>query len=1105
MKAALLAVMVLGVASVALVDFGKLNLKQFSWQQPRVHPAAASSSLSLPLYFEPNQGQADSRVKFLAHGAGYSLFLTANQAVLELQRRAGKGQSAKTPSTNDAVIGMRLEGASPDARVEATQPLPGKSNYFIGKDPSKWHRNIPQFGGVEYQNVYRGIDLVYYGKEQQLEYDFRVAPGADPNQIALSFQGAAAHLDSGDLVLTANGGDVRFHVPHVYQPPVKQQNGDIEQAEIQGEFRLLAGNKVGFSVGPYDHSRELVIDPILSYSTYFGSGVQQPVAVAIDSSSNIYLAGSTTATIPTMDPLSCCTTLNGPQDVFIAVLNQSTSQVLFATYLGGSGTDTAAGVAVDTAFNIYVAGTTNSADFPVTMSNAFQHTATFTGSQTHGFVSFLSFANGAYTLSYSTYLAGTTGSDTVTGVAIDQSFDAYVTGTTTSTDGPTNGFPSNSFAYQPCPFGPPVNNACLTSGPPQFFASKINTQGSGFASMLYSTYFGGDYPPASSAVVSGGGIAVDASGNLYFTGTTNMQGIPGPNLEPGFPIVNAYQSCLNLNFQSGTTNCQQEPITANTDAFLVKLNPSQSQPGAPPFFSTYLGGRGNDVGTAVAVDGASNSYVTGSTNSADTTDMPPDWNCVPPCIVGPTPPFGYNGGGGPNAFVAQVVNQSVANAIYPLDYFAYVGSTGGSVGHAIAVDPIGAVHVAGSTGPGLSTFNPLPTQDGQGSGGDAFAALVAPTMVIDGDFVTYLGGSGLDQGTGVALDNSNNTYVAGTTVSSDFPVNNGSTLTTPAPDAFVSKIGSSTDIAVTVATASPNPVNAGQQAAFTYTITNNGADPATNINFNAVVPTTFPVTPTAKIDVGVGTCAPLPPSQGSTGTIPCLIENLAAGAMATVEVDVTPPTPPPSSNTILVSCSFNANGGPFSTSCPGQFDPVVDFSISASPSTLTINNGETATFPILLSATNATLGYNGTITLSETTSPSIVTQTTPTFDPATVTLSGTGTGGSGMTTLTIATVARPVSSGSLFRRPSFYATWLPLGGLSLATLGIGAGRKRRRWILGVLLALLAGLLFLQPACSSNSNSVATNQGTAAGKYTVTVKGSASTNASHQILLTLFVN
>ncbi len=587
MKAALLAVVIMAVAGIAFRLAAMRNLGLTAAQPSAARsiatpPPISAHSLSLPLYFEPNQGQTDPQVKYLARGVGYGLFLTANETVLNLQRRATKDQ----PATG-SVIRMHLEGASADARIQAAQPLPGKSSYFIGNDPAKWHRDIPQFGRVEYRSVYPGIDLVYYGNDHQIEYDFRLAPGADANQIALSFEGASARVDSGDLVLASNGGDVRFHAPHIYQSSANHQPGAQQQTDIAGGFRLLAANKIGFTVGPYDHSRELVIDPVLNYSTYLGgAGTESLVKVAVDTANDIYLAGSTTA------PIFPSTTLPGAQNIFIAVLSTSNPpQLLYSIYLGSSGTDSLAGIAVDGGFRIYVAGTTTSAGptfFPTT-SNAFQTAV----SGTHGFASQLVLASGAYTLNYSTYLAGN-GADTVTGVAADASQNIYVAGTTTSTNDPSNDFPSNSFAYQPCPFEPKTQSGqtgcTITSGPPQFFASKIstNTALTGAEGMLYSTYFGGGNP--ANATSTGGGVAVDTSGYMYFTGTTTMQNFTTTGLGAAYPILNAYQACLNQPGSSQGTVCSPATNPTVSDAILVKLNPSQGEPGAPPFFSTYLGG-----------------------------------------------------------------------------------------------------------------------------------------------------------------------------------------------------------------------------------------------------------------------------------------------------------------------------------------------------------------------------------------------------------------------------------------------------------------------------------------------------------------------------------
>ncbi len=1134
MKAALLSVVVVTAAGMAFHFAGSIAATAASAgstsaglpslppspvsgsERQAAHPISASS-LSFPLFFEPNVGQTDGRVKFLARGLGYGLFLTADEAVLSLQRPSVKGQAAKLN-----VVRMHLDGASSATRIQGAEPLPGKSNYFIGKNPSKWHSGVPQFGRVEYQRVYRGIDLVYYGNQQQLEYDFRVAPGADPNQIALSFQGASARIDAGDLVLSTADGDIRFHAPHIYQP-----TGQVG-ATIAGGFHQLADNKIGFTIGPYDHSRELVIDPVLSYSTYIGGGgeVCPPSTglglgcpqVAVDFGSNIYVAGSTTsANFPLLDPLSCCGQLNGAQNVFIAVLNPSVgtgpAQLLFATYLGGSGMDSLGGIAVDPAqvsqvsfpnINIYVAGTTTSADFPTTSANAFQPTAAFTGNQTHGFLSRINVSS-TTPLFYSTFLAGnagngsTTENDVVTGLAVDPFFNAYVTGTTTSTDVLTN-FPSTPNAYQICPWqvaqagGTPCP---ITTGPTQFFASEINTGGSGPQSMLYSTYFGGGYSLDPTHAAIGGGVYVDnirtnpqSNVNMYFTGTTNMPGVTGPNHEFPFPLINAWQSCLN---ESGVTSCTGAP-GANTDAFVVKINPNKT--GAAPSYSTYLGGAGNDTGNAVAADAQGNAYVTGGTFSSD-------WNCTDSCVFAPSYGLAF---GGQDAYIAKVTDQ--VGGVFPLVFFAYIGGSGDDSGNAIVIDSIQSAHVAGTT-----TSTDLKVLSGSQSsyGGppsDAFVALMSTTPPAGGgtagDYVTYLGGNDLDQGTGIALDVNGSAYVAGVTRSSNFPLANPYQNTlNGAQNAFVSVVGSKSNLVVTAASGSPspNPLPAGTPGTFTFNIANSAfpdgsGDPAYNVTFTINVPTSGIQSPPSAqvISSGAGSC-----TAPQNGVILCNVGSLAVGASGQVAVFVTT-TVPAVNTTIGVSGFASANGGP-----PGptvsQSVNITDFTMSATTLTQFINAGELAVVQVTLTP-NSTLGYTGTLTMTQSTSPSMVTNPSPIFTINPVNLSGTSPQ---QTVLNIQTVPRPVNSGSLFRHKALYAAWLPIGGLSLVGLGIGAGRRRRRWLVGMLLGLLAGLILLQPACSSGSSAATSGGGTQPGNYTITITASPSVGAAHIAIASLQVN
>jgi hypothetical protein len=1135
MKVVFLAAAVLATAGVAFYfgtavhaakASGPGGAGQSSPRQPSAtHKALASKSLpkslSLPMFFEPNQGQTAPQVKFLARGAGYGLFLTADEAVLQLQPSALSTQHSALSSqrASSSVIRMRLEGANSTARVSGASPLPGKSSYFIGNDPSKWHHDIPQFARVEYRSVYPGVDMVYHGDQGQLEYDFRVAPAADPNQIALSFTGASARIvsgdsgASGDLVLSTANGDLRFHAPRVYQPAAPQAgnaSGNAEQTVV-GSFRQLADNKIGFTIGDYDHRRELVIDPVLSYSTYLGGrgteGGGVPgnlVQVAVDSALNIYLAGSTNSTDfplppspPANPPVQAQLGGAGAQNIFIAKINPlnagtGNSELVYATYLGSSGTDSLAGIAVDSGFGIYVAGTTTSSDssFPTT-SNAFQTPSEVVVPGTHGFLSKISLGlNVTYALTYSTYLAGN-GTDHVTGLAIDGSQNAYVTGDTTSDNLASDNFPANPNGYQTQSNSP---------GNPQFFASKIDTNGNGSRSMLYSTYFGGGSFGVGAApnANKGGGIAVDPSGtnvNMYITGTTNM--LPGPT-GVGFPLFNAQQSCLD---EASKTSCTLTNPT-NTDAFVAKINPNTA--GSVPVYSTYLGGEGIDAGNAIAVDTSGNAYVVGSTNST----------------IWQSSGTGFQTfyGGELDAFVAKIGN--IVGSVYPLTYFTYLGGSGDDTALAIQVDSVQAAHVAGSTAsPDLTTFNaiqpnpPLSTYEGNqyGGAGDAFVALISTTLSGQGagDYFTYLGGSQLDQGTGIALDIYNATYVAGTTQSAQsasipFPITPTAyqTQLNGPQDAFVSKLGAFSQLTMSNPTTSPspNPVAAGTQVAFTFDIFNKGPDNATDVTFYATVPANgLASTPTARVTSGSGTC------NGVTGTtIVCNIPTLApcsgtCTSGAAVEVDITPAITS-TFQQVSVSGSVLANGGLTQASAFQQV-PVVNFAISASTSTPVINAGDTAIFTVTFSPTSS-LGYNATITPSQTTSPSMVTATAPIFNPTTVTLSGTQ---NQSTTLTIATVPRPVTVGSLLRRGSFYAAWLPIGGLSLVGLGIGVRRKRRRWLVGASLGLIAGVIFLQLGCGSSSSSVTTTGGTLAGRYTITITGSAGTGASQNTQVYLQVN
>src|SRR5208337_2632455 len=318
----------------------------------------------IPLSFEVNRGQTAAQVDFLSQGSGYTLFLTPTETVVSLQKPApAAGDAAAAP--NSVVLSSRFVGANPQPQVVGLDRLAGTSNYFIGSDPSQWHTNIANYGQVEYQNLYPGVDLVFYGNQRQLEYDYIVAPGTDPGVIKLAFDGAdSMSIDGqGDLVLHTSAGDVTEDAPVVYQ-----ESGGVRQP-ISGHFVLEGDGQVGFAVGAYDHTQPLVIDPVLSYSTYLGgTSDEYGRGIAVDTAGNAYVTGETGPDFPTTTG-AYRTTYGGLINhvaVFVTKLNPTGTALVYSTYLGGTSHDQGQGIAVDTAGNAYVTGFTVSTDFPTT-------------------------------------------------------------------------------------------------------------------------------------------------------------------------------------------------------------------------------------------------------------------------------------------------------------------------------------------------------------------------------------------------------------------------------------------------------------------------------------------------------------------------------------------------------------------------------------------------------------------------------------------------------------------------------------------------------------------------------------------------------------------
>ncbi|MFZ0138302.1 MAG: SBBP repeat-containing protein, partial [Candidatus Sulfotelmatobacter sp.] len=710
------ALVALLVAGSVLLGFGSRRYAEKAVARHPASPSPVSSRLSLkpksqarallgqlPLIFEPNQGQADPQVKFLAHGAGYSLFLDANSAVLAMQTApSSPSSSASAVQPSEQFVRMKLVGANPAATLAGADALPGKSNYIIGNDPQKWHSGIPQFGGVRYARVYPGIDLIFYGNRGRLEFDFRVAPGGDPSQAEMQFEGAnKLGLSGGDLILTGeDAGGLRLQAPQLYQ-----LDGD-RHVPVSGRFVLRAANRVGFEIGPYDRSRELIIDPIPVFLTYFGgSGTETSPSVAVNGDGSIYIVGSTTSppsTFPlgTTAPTELGTVPTAP-NIFVAKINPSQPpSVAYATFLGGSGgpgADTSVGIGVDDGGNAYLVGNTSSTDFP-TFGIPYQ-TAPETKLNCAGlptctsvFVSVLNPAGSAFI--YSSYLSGN-GDDQASGMTIDTKGDVFLTGTTTSQDVPslTDAFPAT---YFPVPYQQTPKTSL------QFFVTEVDTRNpNSVGGIQYSTYFGGTSPTPIAANCGtppcnvGGGITVDATGNMYFSGTTNFfnsgLGQFGDSVGSDFPIFNAYQPCLDTVpplILSASYVCTAPTAPYPTDAFVAKINPLGAV-GAQLLFSTYFGGIATDTGPAIAIDsGAAHIYLTGETNTGATptslfnlpTGVTPFQQCLdtPPPIVLPCPtiaspaPF--------DAYVAQMTNPtqygSGTPVVVALSYFTYLGGGG---------------------------------------------------------------------------------------------------------------------------------------------------------------------------------------------------------------------------------------------------------------------------------------------------------------------------------------------------------------------------------------------------------------------------------------------
>ncbi|MFQ5650277.1 MAG: SBBP repeat-containing protein [bacterium] len=507
----------------------------------------------LPLAFEANEGQTGDAVQFMARGPGYGLFLTGERVAMSLDG----------PDETGFGLHLVLVGANPEAQAEGVERLPGASNYFKGSDPEQWQTNVAQYRKVRYDDIWPGIDVVYYGKQGQLEYDFVIAPGIDPSAISLSFDGAEAiSLADGELVLATATGDV------VLREPVLYQQHDSYLARVDGKYALLADNQVGFEIGDYDPSRELVIDPVLFYSTYLGgNGFDGATRIEVDAAGNAYLAGVTpSANFPTTAG-AFDVTHNSPglRDNYLAKLDPTGTTLLYSTFIGGSNHDHTdgrfLGLKVDAAGNAYLVADPRSNDYPTT-SGAFQ--TAFGGGQSDIAVTKLNPTGTA--LVYSTYVGGNN-TERVGDHAIALGTDGsvYVAGLSLSAN-----FPVTAGVFDQ-----------TINGQADGVVFKLNPSGT---ALDWATFLGGAANEGVNAV------EVDAAGNVYVAGGTRSTNFPLAGSPPDAVF-------------SGT------PL----EAYAAKLNPS----GTALLYSTFIGGSNNDEAIDLVLDAAGNAYVTGYTKSTD--------------------------------------------------------------------------------------------------------------------------------------------------------------------------------------------------------------------------------------------------------------------------------------------------------------------------------------------------------------------------------------------------------------------------------------------------------------------------------------------------------
>ena len=695
----------------------------------RQRTEAVGGRSASPLYFEPNQGQLESSVRYLARGNGYSLYLAEDEAVFALRPAGARAREAMPPMR----LAMKLVNGQRAAAVRGEELQASRSNYLIGNDAAAWRRGVPHYAKVRYEQIYPGIDLVYYGNQRELEYDFFVAPGADPKRIGVAFDGVEALrvAEDGGLVLQTPEGEIRQQRPVVYQEIAGSRR------EVAGRYVIRGESEIGFEVGAYDASQALVIDPVLIYSTYNG-GSDEDFAngIAADSNGNTYVSGiSYSPDFPTKNALQF--SLRGVGNAWVAKYDAS-GRLVYNTYLGGNAEDVGFSIVTDSAGNAYVGGTTDSTDFPITNSSVQPQQR----GRLDGFLAKLNSDGSA--LIYSTYLGGSA-DDVVTGIAIDGTANIYLTGQTLSNNFPVRGASQSSMR-----------------GASDAFVTKLSADG---GTWVYSTYLGGNGKEV------GYGVAVDGAGSAYVTGFVLSTDFPTRNaaqaafggrvdafvskLTPGGDGL-VYSTFLGGAADDGgygisvdgagnatvtgftnsanwpTKNAFQATPGGADDVFVTRLDAAGALA-----YSSYLGGAGDEVGFNLVSTTGGDAYVVGRTNSAN---FP---------VVDPV-----------QAKLGQPAGGAAASR------------SGGGAAQRMIRRHDGEMRLPIQDEYGRDAFRRAPA---------ANAKAAAAAEVVDGliakitaagtvAYASYLGGNDVDKLFSVATDNRGNAYVAGLSSSGNYPV-----------------------------------------------------------------------------------------------------------------------------------------------------------------------------------------------------------------------------------------------------------------------------------------------------------------------------------------------